>query len=34
MPYHKSASMILGAVVVVIIRILAATYRWDLPKIE
>ena len=34
MPYHKSASMILGAVVVVIIRILAATYRWDLPKID
>ncbi len=34
MPYHKSFSMILGAVTVVIIRILAATYRWDLPKID
>lgn len=34
MPYHKSFSMILGAVVVVIIRVLAATYRWDLPKID
>lgn len=34
MPYHKSVSMILGATVVVLIRILAATYRWDLPKID
>lgn len=32
--YHKSAAMILGAVTVIIIRILAAKYRWNLPRIE
>lgn len=34
MNYHKSAGMILGAIVVIIIRILAAKYRWNLPRIR
>ena len=32
--YNKSAGMILGALVVIIIRLLAAKNRWNLPKIE
>jgi uncharacterized membrane protein YeiH len=34
MQYHKAAAMILGAAVVIVIRILAAKYRWNLPKIN
>lgn len=33
MRYHESAGMIVGAVVVIVIRILAAKYRWNLPRI-
>lgn len=32
--YNKSVSMILGALAVIIIRLLAAKNRWNLPKIE
>lgn len=31
-PYHKEAAMIIGILVIVILRILAAKYRWNLPK--
>lgn len=34
MKYHKPAGMILGAAAVIIIRLLAAHYRWNLPKID
>lgn len=34
MKYHKSAGMIIGAIVVIIIRLLAAKYKWNLPRIK
>lgn len=34
MRHHKPAAMILGALAVIIIRLLAAKYRWNLPRIE
>lgn len=33
MQYHKPTAMILGASAVIIIRLLAAKHRWNLPKI-
>lgn len=33
MKYHKSAGMIIGAIVVIVIRLLAAKYKWNLPRI-